>query len=302
MPADAEWTLTARWIFPVAAPPLANGTVTVRGEHIVAVQPKGERSADIDFGNAAVLPGLVNAHTHLDLTGLRGRCPPSADFTGWLRAVIAHRHRQHLRTDRVGHPHRHRGMPALRNDPGRRHFQPGSKLAPACRGAAARGGVPRAAWLDGAARRRGEGERARLAGRAATDGDVPGRPESSCAYSVRKTLFAQVGRQSRTGDIPVAVHLAETHMELELLRHRAGHSSISFASWGCGSPTAWQRRLKNSWTVSATLHGCFGSMGTILIPTCHCRRGTPSSTARALTRLSDIRGIRSRISWHAGCL
>jgi cytosine/adenosine deaminase-related metal-dependent hydrolase len=85
------WTLTARWVFPVAAPPLERGLVTVAGERVAAVEPHGARRADVDLGDAAVLPGLVNAHTHLDLTGLRGLAPPSPDFTGWLRQVIAHR-------------------------------------------------------------------------------------------------------------------------------------------------------------------------------------------------------------------
>jgi cytosine/adenosine deaminase-related metal-dependent hydrolase len=85
------WTLTARWVFPVAAPPLEGGLVTVSGERIAAVEPRGARRADVDLGDAAVLPGLVNAHTHLDLTGMRGLAPPSPDFTGWLRQVIAHR-------------------------------------------------------------------------------------------------------------------------------------------------------------------------------------------------------------------
>jgi cytosine/adenosine deaminase-related metal-dependent hydrolase len=84
-------TLTARWVFPVAGPPLERGCVTVDGERIAAVGPHGRREPDVDLGNAAVLPGFVNAHTHLDLTGLRGRSPPSPDFTAWLRQVIAHR-------------------------------------------------------------------------------------------------------------------------------------------------------------------------------------------------------------------
>jgi cytosine/adenosine deaminase-related metal-dependent hydrolase len=86
-----ECSLTARWVFPVDGPPIERGVVTVLGEQIYAVEPHGRRTPDIDLGNAAILPGLVNAHTHLDLTGLRGRCPPSPDFTGWLRQVIAHR-------------------------------------------------------------------------------------------------------------------------------------------------------------------------------------------------------------------
>src|SRR5438874_13705816 len=91
---SATWTLTARWVFPVAGPPLSRGTVTITGDRILAVSPHGEYTADLDLGNAALLPGLVNAHTHLDLTGLRGQVPPTADFTAWLRAVIHHRRAQ----------------------------------------------------------------------------------------------------------------------------------------------------------------------------------------------------------------
>src|SRR5262249_17731976 len=54
----------------------------------------GTRTADHDLGNAAILPGLVNAHTHLDLSGLRGKCPPTPDFTDWLRKVITYRRAQ----------------------------------------------------------------------------------------------------------------------------------------------------------------------------------------------------------------
>jgi cytosine/adenosine deaminase-related metal-dependent hydrolase len=85
------WTLTARWIFPVDGPPMERGTVTIDGTTIHAVEPHGARRADLDLGDAAVLPGLVNAHTHLDLSGMRGLAPPSPDFPAWLRQVISHR-------------------------------------------------------------------------------------------------------------------------------------------------------------------------------------------------------------------
>ncbi|HEY1376011.1 MAG TPA: amidohydrolase family protein, partial [Gemmataceae bacterium] len=86
-----QFTLTARWVFPVSAPPLERGLVTVAGDRIAAVEPHGTRTADLDLGDAAIVPGFVNAHTHLDLTGARGRTPPTPDFVGWLRQVIAHR-------------------------------------------------------------------------------------------------------------------------------------------------------------------------------------------------------------------
>src|SRR5438445_12677457 len=82
-------SFTARWIFPVDGPPLERGIITIGGDRIVAVEPHGTRTADL--GNVAILPGFVNAHTHLDLTGARGVCPPTPDFTAWLRRVIAFR-------------------------------------------------------------------------------------------------------------------------------------------------------------------------------------------------------------------
>ena len=86
-------TLTARWVFPVAGPPLSRGTVTVRDSLVAAVEPHGVRAADEDLGNVALIPGLVNAHTHLDLSGARGAIPPTDanHFTDWLLAVIAYR-------------------------------------------------------------------------------------------------------------------------------------------------------------------------------------------------------------------
>jgi cytosine/adenosine deaminase-related metal-dependent hydrolase len=92
--AAQSYTITARWIFPVDQPPLARGTVTIQGDQITAVDRHGMRTADTDFGNAAILPGFVNAHTHLDLSDALGQCPPTPDFTAWLRSVIAHRRRQ----------------------------------------------------------------------------------------------------------------------------------------------------------------------------------------------------------------
>jgi len=84
---------TARWILPVAGPPLERGSITVRGDLIESVDPAGIRSADEDFGPAIIIPGLVNAHAHLDLSGAAGRTVPvpSEPFPEWLKRVIAFR-------------------------------------------------------------------------------------------------------------------------------------------------------------------------------------------------------------------
>ena len=86
-------TYTARWIFPASGPPLERGTLTIRGSLIEAVEPHGVQTAEVDLGNVAIIPGLVNAHTHLDLSGARGLIPPTdpEHFTHWLKGVIAYR-------------------------------------------------------------------------------------------------------------------------------------------------------------------------------------------------------------------
>jgi aminodeoxyfutalosine deaminase len=86
-------TFTARWILLVDGPALERGTITVRGERIESVHPFGEQTADDDFGDAVIIPGLVNAHTHLDLSGAAGRTipVPGEPFPEWLTRVIAFR-------------------------------------------------------------------------------------------------------------------------------------------------------------------------------------------------------------------
>ena len=45
-------------------------------------------SREVDLGQVAVLPGLVNAHTHLELSYLRDEVPPASQFVTWIRGVM----------------------------------------------------------------------------------------------------------------------------------------------------------------------------------------------------------------------
>jgi cytosine/adenosine deaminase-related metal-dependent hydrolase len=89
---DRPLALRARYVFPIDAPPLIDGVLTIAGERIVAVGENLAGRPPLDLGNAAILPGLVNAHTHLefsDLTaplGQRGMSLPQ-----WIRQVLAAR-------------------------------------------------------------------------------------------------------------------------------------------------------------------------------------------------------------------
>ncbi len=73
---------------------LAPGALIVRGSRIEEIgEPKHLRTRSasaqrIDLGGSALLPGLVNAHAHLELTGLAGRLPRGEDFGAWVRGLV----------------------------------------------------------------------------------------------------------------------------------------------------------------------------------------------------------------------
>lgn len=83
----------ARAVAPVASPPIEDGAVVLRDGRVVAVGPFAEVRAAwpegsvTDLGDQVILPGLINAHCHLDYTGLRGRIPPPSSFTDWIGAI-----------------------------------------------------------------------------------------------------------------------------------------------------------------------------------------------------------------------
>lgn len=64
----------ARWVLPIASAPIENGTVVEDDGRITYVGPRdlAPPGADYDLGDALILPGLVNTHTHLELTVMRG--------------------------------------------------------------------------------------------------------------------------------------------------------------------------------------------------------------------------------------
>ena len=83
----------ARWVLPISAPPVADGVVAVEEDRITYAGPRRDAPAgvDVDLGNALLLPGLVNAHCHLELTAMRGFLE-DLDFRSWiLRLTTAKR-------------------------------------------------------------------------------------------------------------------------------------------------------------------------------------------------------------------
>lgn len=214
--------LKARYVLPVDRPPIADGVVQMAGTKIVAVG-RTPRSATLqDLGNVALLPGLVNAHTHLEFSHLErplGR--PGISLSDWIRQVIAWR--------------------SARAD------DPATAVAAGLRQSAMCGTT---ALGDISTSRPAAGSWGKARGDMTCFFEVMARPESPRAelfadlcekvtchaaadrwqggvsphspYTVPPELLAQLTRFAAEERLPLAMHLAESRAELQLLRSGDG--------------------------------------------------------------------------------
>jgi aminodeoxyfutalosine deaminase len=87
----------AAWVLPIVRPPIHDGWVSVDDGQIVGLgsaheMPSGFASLGSEDGTPppiAILPGLVNAHAHLELSWMRGRVPPAASMPEWASALMS---------------------------------------------------------------------------------------------------------------------------------------------------------------------------------------------------------------------
>lgn len=93
---DVTVRVRAGWIVPVVGPVVRDGWLDVdvtRGEIVGLGAGTASRAEapdlTLDLTEAVILPGLVNAHTHLELSHLAGRVPPTPDFVSWVRQLLA---------------------------------------------------------------------------------------------------------------------------------------------------------------------------------------------------------------------
>ena len=77
----------AAWVLPISSPPVAGGVVSIGRDLIAAVGDYGGGAVE-DLGNVAILPGLVNAHTHLELSWMRGQVPAGTSMPAWAASVM----------------------------------------------------------------------------------------------------------------------------------------------------------------------------------------------------------------------
>ncbi len=88
--------LRSGWLLPITAPPIRDGCVAIEGKRVVWLGRHGDPDAPAgpvrDLGPGVLLPGLVNAHCHLELSHLAGKLPlAGGSFVPWVESVVASR-------------------------------------------------------------------------------------------------------------------------------------------------------------------------------------------------------------------
>jgi cytosine/adenosine deaminase-related metal-dependent hydrolase len=221
----------AEWICPIESAPLHRGWFAIQDGSIAALGGAGTPAPAWpvrDLGRVAVLPGLINAHTHLELSWLRGRVPPAADFVSWIKQLLLTRGGRNERPD----------------DP--KVVDAALQAAREARefGTAALGDISnslatvepiRDAGLQGlvfhellgfnlpSGRSVVESRPQRSAAAALAPAEVRVSVCPHAPYSVSPEMFCAIREELRTSDVPItSVHLAESESEVSFLRDGSG--------------------------------------------------------------------------------
>ena len=115
-PRDVRQAVSAGWVIPVDGPPIADAFVAWEDGRIVEVGPG---RADRHYADALILPGLVNAHSHLEYAVYAGFGDGLA-FGGWLATHIARKRRARRRRHGRDRPARRRRVARIRDHDDRR--------------------------------------------------------------------------------------------------------------------------------------------------------------------------------------
>lgn len=220
--------LLARWIFPVDQPPIERGIVEIVDGIIADVgRLHGQSDAEtLDLGNVAIIPGLVNAHAHLEFSSLDSPIEPALPFTDWIGRLLAHRR---VRSESILEYIRRGTCEAagtgscLVGDIVTGDWMPDCHPNDGPAVVAFReliGLLPdqTASQLELADRHIVDCRAAQSAGK----GDLLPALSPHAPYSVSPELFHSLVELARAKNVPLCIHLAETLAELELLESGTG--------------------------------------------------------------------------------
>jgi len=227
----------AAWILPVRQPPVKDGWLVVRDAVIESITRRQPDCRRCDLGSVALIPPLINAHTHLEFSHLAAPLgQPGMRFVDWLSLVIA----QRSQTTRVelaeicragANAAQRSGTAAIceiastePTDQSREDSQPHILSMLECRG---NDPLQHDAVVSNA---RQFLERHR--------GDPSVGLSPHAPYSVPLPLLEQLVELANQYQVPVAMHIAETPEELELLSHGRGDFPTFLKRIGAWFPTA----------------------------------------------------------------
>jgi cytosine/adenosine deaminase-related metal-dependent hydrolase len=88
-PAAPPVTLLARWLLPLSAAPIEGGWIRIERGRIAAIGRREPPGIVHDLGDAIILPGLVNAHTHLEFSDIDQPLDPAGGLPSWIERVVA---------------------------------------------------------------------------------------------------------------------------------------------------------------------------------------------------------------------
>jgi cytosine/adenosine deaminase-related metal-dependent hydrolase len=80
--------LSADWVLPIEGPPIRDGAVSIEGGRIAAVGPRDQLGEGTHYDDAILLPGFVNAHTHIEYAVYAGFGDGLGDFAEWITLHI----------------------------------------------------------------------------------------------------------------------------------------------------------------------------------------------------------------------
>jgi cytosine/adenosine deaminase-related metal-dependent hydrolase len=264
----------ARWVLPIAAPPIENGFVEVANGRVVAVGPRAAAIGPAtDLGDAALMPGLVNAHTHLELSWMAGLLPPKDSMDEWIRGLMTLR-----RSGPSGGPDdvakaalaamvrmRESGT-MLVGDISNTLITPGLLAASGLRGVVFHELIGFAGTDPDRVVREAE---ARIAEHRALPLELS--VVAHAPYSVSPDLITAIARAPRTA--PLAIHLGESVEEIEFLatgqgpiRRMLEQLGVWDGTWpvpGCG-PVEYIARLGYLQAGTLVVHGVHLSMSALV--------------------------------------
>ena len=218
-------TLRAGHLLPIGADPIAGGWIRLAGGQIAALGRGVPPGPAVDLGDAIILPGLVNAHTHLEFSDVERPLAGEGGLPGWIGRIVQ------LRRDRPA------GLAAAERI--RDAIDAGLRESAACGvtlvgdiattvlPAAYRPDGPRvrvyreALGLSAAAGASAQAAAIRDLDRLVAAG-LPAGISPHAPYSVAAPLGQTVLQSARHRGLPAAMHLAESEAEAELVPHGTG--------------------------------------------------------------------------------